>query len=109
MLYGSKYLRSSTFAVISRTKIYITLILFSLFEQERVNIKLLIISVISFIGITLVVDSTVFGLGEVPDEVFMDTEEEIQHFQNQILSLLACFVYVIVNSLCKFLETVYSI
>lgn len=107
-MYGMKYLRSSTFAIISRTKVYITLILNSLFAKESVDIYLLLFSLVSFVGITLVVDSTVFGLG-VQDELQpTDPQAVVEYFENTMVGMLCCFLYVLANSLSKFFETVYS-
>ena len=107
-MYGTKYLRSSTFAIISRTKVYITLILNSLFAKERVDIYLLLFSLVSFVGVTLVVDSTIFGLGVEETAQSTDPAVLVEYFQNTMVGILCCFLYVLANSLSKFFETVYS-
>ncbi len=107
-MFGMKYLRSSTFAIISRTKVYITLILNSLFAKESVDIYLLLFSLVSFVGVTLVVDSTVFGLGVEEEVQSSDPQVVIEYFHNTMVGMLCCFLYVLANSLSKFFETVYS-
>ena len=74
---------------------------------ETVNVSLLVFSVVSFIGITLVVDETVFGLGEDAVEIPND-EMGVQYLTNEALGIMFCFVYVVANSLSKGLETYYG-
>lgn len=108
--YGAKYLKSSTFAVISRTKVYLSLIMNSLFQKENINITLIIFSVVSFIGITLVVDSSVFGLGEDTTQEYPDEDPAmlVSYFQKEMLGILFCFTYVIANSVSKVIECHYN-
>lgn len=106
-LYGTKYLKSSTFAVISRTKVYITLIFNSLFMGESVNVSLLVFSVVSFIGITLVVDETVFGLG-LDDSEIPNNELGMKYMTEEAIGIMFCFVYVVANSISKGFETYYG-
>ncbi len=103
-LYGSKYLKSSTFAIIARTKVYITLLMDSLFAKDNVQVSLIIFSVISFVGITLVIDASIFGLEEEPEET-PNTTAAILYFEQQMYGILSCFVYVIANAFSKGLET----
>lgn len=106
VLYGTKYIKSSTFAIISRTKVYISLILTALFNKENIDLSLLILSIVSFIGISLVVDSSVFGIG-APPEISLSEAQTIEYWKNQMLGILFCFVYVIANAISKFFETIY--
>lgn len=110
-LYGTKYMKSSTFAVISRTKVFTTLILHSLFHHEFINIRMIVFALVMFSGVTLVVDSTVFSVGTDtsgdPTQFMTDSEAE-NYYKEQALGLLFCFVYVIGNSLGKLMETIYS-
>lgn len=68
---------------------------------------ILLLSVVSFVGVTLVVDASVFGFGGDTVE-FADDEEAIRYLKMEMLGIMFCFVYVIANSLSKFLETVYA-
>lgn len=78
----------------------------SLFAKENPNVTILFLSVISFIGVTLVVDASVFGFGTDTVE-FADDEEAVKYLKLEMLGIMFCFVYVIANSLSKFLETTY--
>lgn len=107
-LYGAKYLKSSTYAVISRTKVYIMLIFNSLFAKETINLSLMLFSVVSFIGVTLVVDSTVFGIG-VADENIPNTQAGMDYMTAEAFGVMFCFVYVFANSASKVMETHFGI
>ncbi len=74
---------------------------------EAVNVSLLMFSVVSFIGITLVVDETVFGLG-LNDSVIPNDEIGIQYMTEEAIGIMFCFVYVVANSVSKGFETYYS-
>lgn len=71
------------------------------------NVNLLIFSVISFIGITLVVDETIFGLGDYEEVEIPNDEAGIQYMTDQALGIMFCFVYVVANSVSKGFETYY--
>jgi len=110
-IYGTKYLKSSTFAVISRTKVFISLVLTALFNSDVIDVRLIIFTVISLIGVTLVVDSSIFGLGKGSeiDGLRDDDPAAILYYQNQAIGMLYCFVYVVANAFNKFFETIYTI
>lgn len=81
------------------------LIFNSLFAKETINLNLLLFSVVSFIGITLVVDSTVFGLGVADDNSIPNTEAGIDYMTTEAFGVMFCFVYVFANSVSKVMET----
>ena len=66
---------------------------------------MIIFTIISFIGITLVVDSTVFGLGS---EEVLPEHLSIQYYEDQARGIMFCFLYVVANSFSKYVETIYS-
>jgi len=108
-IYGTKYMKSSTFAVISRTKVFISLVLTALFNSDVIDLKLVFFTVLSFIGVTLVVDSTIFGVGINEAPIYSDNDPAaILYYQNQAIGMLYCFLYVVANAFSKFLETIYS-
>ena len=102
-------MKSSTFAVISRTKVFISLVLTALFNSDVIDLKLVFFTVLSFIGVTLVVDSTIFGVGINEAPIYSDNDPAaILYYQNQAIGMLYCFLYVVANAFSKFLETIYS-
>ena len=58
---------------------------------EAINVNLLVFSVVSFIGVTLVVDETVFGLGSQEVEIPND-EIGIQYLTDEAIGIMFCFV-----------------
>lgn len=107
-LYGAKYLKSSTYAVISRTKVYLQLLFNSLFAKDDVNVNLLIFSLVSFVGVTLVVDSTIFGLGSADEPEIPNNEAGIAYLRTEMLGIMFCFAYVFFIAFSKVLETYYG-
>lgn len=105
-IYSTKYLKSSTFAIISRTKVFVTLVMISMFNSDVIDVKLIIYAAASFLGVMLVVDPTIFGLGDADPAKGGNLPAE--YYKKQALGVLFCFVYVIANSISKVFETIYS-
>ena len=78
----------------------------SIWAGDTIDVKLLLLTVLSFIGMTMVVDSTIFGLGmnSIPDA----ERYQIDYYKSQAVGIIFCFIYVIANSLSKFFETIYG-
>ena len=69
--------------------------------------SLVAFSLLSFVGVTLVVDASVFGLADEPADT-PNSQAAVEYFEHQMYGILFCFVYVIANSVSKGFESHFS-
>ena len=96
-IYANKQLNSSIFAVMSRMKVFFTLIISSLFSGDTINAPLLMLTILCFIGVCLVMDPSIFGLDSKADPHSI----RIIGLKREILGILSCVVYMLLSAISR--------
>lgn len=98
MLYGNKVMNPTIFAVLSRMKVFFTLIIHSLVSAETMNPIILLAAITSFIGVCMVMDPSIFGLPSVSREF---ESMILLGVHKEMIALLASVGYMILSSVIR--------
>lgn len=94
---ANQLLNSAIFIVMSRMKVFFTLILSTLFNSEVVNFKLILLTVVAFFGVCLVMDPSIFGLPTMSDPQAI----RIIGLPREIFAIGLCVIYMIISSISR--------
>jgi drug/metabolite transporter (DMT)-like permease len=94
---ANQLLNSAIFIVMSRMKVFFTLILSTLFNSDEVDIRLIILTVVAFIGVCLVMDPSIFGLPTLSDPMAI----RIIGLPKEIFAIGLCVIYMIISSVSR--------
>src|SRR3990167_2344989 len=94
---ANQLLNSAIFIVMSRMKVFFTLILNTLFNSDVINFKLILLTVVAFIGVCLVMDPSIFGFPSLSDPEAI----RIVGLPREIVAIGLCVVYMIISSVAR--------